>query len=97
MSNKLRSPELSALLAPVLKRYGVKSAALFGSAARQDAGPDSDVDLLVEYPEGMSALTAAGLKHELEDLLGRNVDLASVKYLKPGVRETAQAEQVRIY
>jgi len=88
---------LPALISPVLRRYGIKSASVFGSVARGDDDAASDVDLLVEYPEGMTAMTAARLKLELEELLGRSVDLVPSRYLKAHVRPSAMAEQVRIY
>ena len=53
----------------VLKKHGVKRAALFGSVVRGEATKESDVDLLVEFEEGKSLLDLAGLKIEIEKLL----------------------------
>lgn len=58
--------------------HGARNVRVFGSAARGDAGPTSDLDLLVEMEAGRSLLDFVGLWQELEDLLGLNVDLALV-------------------
>jgi predicted nucleotidyltransferase len=68
-----------------LKRYGVKSLALFGSAARDKMRKRSDVDVLVQFDKSTWA-NYIGLKFYLEDLLGREVDLVTPKALKPAVK-----------
>jgi uncharacterized protein len=75
-------------LAALCGRYQVRELSLFGSAARGEMGPDSDIDLLVEFlPEAQVGLVEhAGLMLELERLLGRKVDLVSRNGLKPRVR-----------
>lgn len=87
---------LSRLIVPILRRYHVRAASLFGSAARGEAGPKSDVDLLVEYERGTTLFDIAGLKLELEETLGRGVDLTSSQTLKPRLREHVLREQVRL-
>ena len=69
-----------------INSFGVKSLALFGSVARDEARPDSDVDLLVEFdrPVGMFGLIA--LQQRLEEILGRPVDLGTPDSLKPRIR-----------
>lgn len=71
---------------PLLQKYGVQKASLFGSYARDDYDENSDVDLLIQPPKGMG-LQFIQLKHELEDTLSKKVDLVSFngidKYLKP--------------
>lgn len=73
-------------IVPVLQKYGVKKASLFGSYARGDYDEKSDVDILIQPPKGMG-LEFIGLKHSLEDTLQKKVDLVSYnginKYLKP--------------
>jgi hypothetical protein len=59
---------------PVLERYGVKKAGVFGSFVRGDASPDSDLDLVVEMPPGSSLLELVGLQQDIADLLGIEVD-----------------------
>lgn len=63
------------------KHWGM-SVALFGSVARGDERPDSDVDLLVEFAEGASLFDLLHVSDELESLLGRPVDVVSVGGLK---------------
>lgn len=66
-----------------LEPFGVRSLALFGSVARDEATPDSDVDILVEF-EGLATFDRyMDLKFHLEDVLGRPVDLVTRKALKP--------------
>jgi predicted nucleotidyltransferase len=69
----------------ILKKYGVKKAALFGSYARGDFDKNSDIDILIEPPQHMG-IEFIALKQDLEDGLHKKVDLVSYnginKYLK---------------
>ena len=79
-----------------LTRFGVKSLALFGSVARDEAGPESDLDLLVEF-EGTATFDCyMGLKLYLEDLLGSRVDLVMRKVLRPRMVPSVEREAVRV-
>jgi uncharacterized protein len=78
------------------RRFGVKSLALFGSVARDEAGEASDVDLLVEFRETPGLSEYMALKFWLEDLLGRPVDLVMKGALKPWARPTVEAEAIRV-
>jgi predicted nucleotidyltransferase len=78
------------------ERFGISSLALFGSVARDEAGPDSDVDLLVEFRETPGLAEYMGLKFWLEDRLGRRVDLVMDKALKPWARPLVEAEAIRV-
>lgn len=79
------------------ERYHVRSLALFGSAARGQAGPTSDVDLLVEFdrPIGLLHLSATALR--LEGLLERPVDLVRRHALRPELRGRVLAEAIRVF
>lgn len=68
-------------------RYGALSVRVFGSRARGDARPGSDLDLLVEFEEGRSLLDAIGLEQELGDLLGMPVQVLTPSGLSPHLRE----------
>jgi len=68
-----------------LKKFGVKSLALFGSAARNRIGIHSDIDFLVQF-EHPTWKNYIGLKFFLQELLQREVDLATPKALKPAIR-----------
>jgi len=84
-------------ISAVLKKYGVKRAALFGSIARGEATEESDIDLLVEFEEGKSLLDLAGLKLELEDLLRKKVDVLTYASLHPLLKERILSEQEVIF
>lgn len=73
------------------KKYGVKSLALFGSAARNRLRKRSDVDILVQFTKPTWA-NYIGLKFYLEDLLGREVDLVTPKGLKPAIRPSVEKD-----
>jgi hypothetical protein len=81
----------------ILIEGGVKRAALFGSFARGDATEDSDVDLLIEFKgKKKSLLDLAALKIQLEESLGKNVDLITYNSLHPLLRDRILSEQVII-
>lgn len=61
--------------------HGATNVRVFGSMARGEGGPESDVDLLVDFEAGRSLLDRAALKAELEDTLGRRVDVVTEKGL----------------
>ena len=81
---------------PILKRYGVKKAAIFGSFVRGEAKKNSDIDILVEIKKDISLLDFVGLKLEIEEAIGRKVDLVEYNTLKPFIREKALEEQLAI-
>ena len=88
-----------AQLAELCRRYQVRELSLFGSAARGEIRPDSDVDLLVGFlPDAEVGLVEhAGLMLELERLLGRKVDLVSKNGLKPRIRPYVLADAQLLY
>ena len=75
----------------VARRHGVESVAVFGSRARDEAGPTSDLDLLIRFEPGRTLLDVAALKNELEELLGCPVDLVTDAALSPYLREQVLA------
>ena len=75
---------------------GVLRAALFGSVARGSATEASDVDHLVELLRGKTLLEIVGIQLDLEDLLGRQVDVVTYSALHPRIRERALREQTSI-
>ena len=86
-------------LAAVCRRFQVERLAVFGSAARGELRPDSDVDLLVEFrPEAeIGFIEYAGLMLALSELLGRKVDLVSKPALKPLLRDAILSEALPLY
>lgn len=80
-------------IVPILEKYKVKEASLFGSYARGDADEHSDIDIVIRPPKGMG-IGFIELKIALEDSLNKKVDLVSFnginKYLKPFILENQQ-------
>jgi len=81
---------------PVLKKYDVKKASFFGSFARGEATPKSDIDLLIEFKGRKSLLDLSGLKIELEELLKRKVDVLTYKSIYPLLKDRILKEQETI-
>ena len=67
-------------------RRGARNVRIFGSVARGEAHPDSDVDFLVDLEPGRSLLDLGGLLMDLQALLGRPVDVVTEKGLRPRLR-----------
>ena len=88
-----------ASLTNLCRQYQVGELSVFGSAARGEMGPDSDIDLLVEFiPEArVDLLDHAGLMLDLTELLGRRVDLVSKRGLKPLIRASILDEARLVY
>jgi len=74
--------------------HGARRVRLFGSVARGDSRPDSDIDLLVEMEPGRSFLDLVGLWQDLEQLLGRKVDLLTDGGLSPHLKDRIYSEAV---
>jgi uncharacterized protein len=75
-------------------RFGIKNIRIFGSVARHEAREGSDIDFLVEFPPTASLLTHAAFQRELTDLLGCDVDVASVRGLKEQIRNSVIREAI---
>lgn len=86
--------ELRIAILSLAERYGARNVRVFGSVARGEAGPGSDIDFLVDMERGRGLIPFGALRVSLEELLGREVDLATVKALRPPVRERALREAV---
>jgi predicted nucleotidyltransferase len=78
----------------IAAKHGARSVRLFGSAARGDDRPDSDVDFLVEVGEMTSSWFPAGLILDLEQVLGRHVEIVTDKGLNPHLRDRVLREAV---
>jgi predicted nucleotidyltransferase len=89
----------AAELAEICRRYGFKELSVFGSFARGEQRPDSDIDLLVEFlPDARpSLITHSAAERELTDLLGRKVDLVSKRGLNKLIRDEILAQAQPIY
>jgi predicted nucleotidyltransferase len=84
---------------PELRAVGVVRLSLFGSTARSDRHPDSDIDLLAAFDatRRISLLDVAGIELQLAELLGKLVDLVEEGTLKPRVQKTVEAEALRAF
>ncbi len=79
-----------------LHQRGVKSLAVFGSLARGEATPDSDIDLLVEFNRPVGLFEFIRLKMYLEDLTGKRVDLVTPDALRPAMRADILNEAIHV-
>jgi len=84
-------------IVPILKRQGVAKAALFGSVARGESKKRSDIDLLIGLEKGKTLLDFVGLKLDLEEKLGRKVDIVEYDAIKPFLKDAILKEQKIIY
>lgn len=80
----------------VAQRYGAHDVRLFGSRARGEAGPASDVDLLVRFEPGATLLTVISLKQDLEEALGSSVDVVEESGLSPLIAERILGEAIAL-
>lgn len=96
----MRRAQVIALLSgkseEIAARFGVRSLSIFGSTARDEARPDSDVDVLVEFTGPVTFDAHMGLLVYLEDLLGRRVDVVTASGLKPRLRPLIEQDLVRV-
>ena len=81
---------------PILKDAGVTRSSLFGSYVRGEQKEDSDVDLLVDFPKGLSLFDVAEIKYKLEDALGKKVDLVDYGRIKPRLKQYILSREVKI-
>ena len=86
----------SSLIRSLAKAHGVRTAELFGSAARGEDGPGSDLDFMVELERGRSLLDLIGFAEDLQEALGRKVDAVTRAGMKPRVLAQAQQDAIRV-
>ena len=78
----------------IAARHGASNIRVFGSVARGEAGPDSDIDILIDVGPTTSSWFPAGLILDLEDLLGRRVEVITEKALNPELRDHVLREAI---
>lgn len=81
---------------PILKKYPITKAGIFGSYVRNEQTETSDVDILIELSHAISLLEYVNIKLELEDKIGRKVDLVEYKTLKPRLKDNILNEALTI-
>ena len=90
---KKRVEQLRIKILPILQRYDVSKAAIFGSFTRGETTKHSDIDLLVEFKGEKSLLDLAGLKIALQELLKMKVDVLTYNSLHPLLKDAILSEQ----
>jgi predicted nucleotidyltransferase len=80
----------------IAARHGARNVRVFGSIARGDSGPDSDIDFVVEFEPDRSLLDHGGLIMDLQDVLGCKVDVVSLHGLRDRMRARVDAESIAI-
>jgi len=89
--------EIKKKIIPVLQRYQVRKASIFGSIVRGEDTPESDIDILVELNDNLSLLDFISLKLELEEALQRRVDLVEKKTLKETIKDEILSQEVQVW
>ena len=81
-----------------MDRYGAVNPRIFGSVARGDAEPDSDIDILVDldHPRHRTLMRIGGLSEGLRQILGRQVDVVAPEILRAGVSDAALTEAITL-
>lgn len=100
LSLSMRRDEVIAILKAAMpdlrQRFGITSILLFGSVARGDAGPESDVDVVADFQGGATFTSYFGLVHELERLLNSKVDIVTAASVKPRLAHEIAREGIRV-
>lgn len=81
---------------PILIEAGITRSSVFGSYVRGEQTAESDIDLLVEFPKGLSLFDVVGISLKLEEALGKKVDLVSYGSIKPRLKPYIMSEHVQI-
>ena len=80
----------------LIRRFGITDLALFGSTVRNEARPDSDIDVLVSFDGPATSKRYFGVQFYLEDLMGSPVDLVTDKALRPQLKPYIEKELVHV-
>ena len=94
MTKKLQKITIQIL--PILKKAGVIRSGIFGSFARGEETPESDLDILVELKEGKTYFDLAALQEDLEKTVERKVDIGTYNSIHPSIKKQVLKEQEQI-
>lgn len=98
MSEKVYTlDEIKAIAHPIAARYGIAALYLFGSYARGEATPHSDLDFRVDRGDLVDMLELGGLFSDLEDSFDKNLDVLTTQMLSPAFLNSIRREEVLIY
>lgn len=89
--------QIKSQVIPILRRHRIAKAGLFGSVVTGHDDAQSDIDILVQLGSRMGLLEFVGIKHELEDILRKRVDLVEYRAIKPALKDRILSEEVRMY
>jgi predicted nucleotidyltransferase len=97
-SNTYTIEDIRRIVSPIAREYGVKRIALFGSYARGEATPSSDIDFhLIDTGGLWGYFKLCGFRQDLEDCLGVNVDVLTTGAMDQEILETVRRDEVLIY
>ncbi len=92
-----RFKDIYSAVKPYLQEYSISRIAVFGSYARGETKPDSDIDLLVEIKQSYGILKFIELKQLIEKKLGKRVDLVEPQCLEPLIKDEVLKQAITIY
>jgi len=96
-SNLILKEEIKDKIISILVKHGIKRILVFGSHARNEATQTSDIDLIVDFPEGTSLLDHVGIEIELSEALNMKIDLLSRNGISPYIKDHILKEVIVIY
>ncbi len=96
MMKKMKIEKIKKKITPILKKNKIVRAGIFGSYARGEEKKNSDIDILVQPPKEMSLFDFVGVRLEIEDELGRKIDIVSYNALHPKLKKQILKEEIRI-
>jgi predicted nucleotidyltransferase len=88
--------QIRAMILPILTKYRVSRAGVFGSYANGSNTENSDIDILVELHPDLSLLDYITIKHELEEKTGHHIDLVEYDTIKPKLRDIILKQEIKI-
>lgn len=91
------NPRENEIIISFLKKHGAIQIGIFGSIARGEERPDSDIDILVEFNEVKGLFEFIGIGLDLEDILGKKIDLFTEENLRLFIKDRVMEELVVIY
>ena len=96
-NNLILKDEIKEKIISILVKHGIKRILVFGSYARNEATPTSDLDLIVDFPEGTSLLDHVGIEIELSEALNMKIDLLSRNSISPYITNKVLRVTIEIY
>jgi hypothetical protein len=91
-----RIKKIQMQIVPILKKAGVVRSGIFGSFARGEETPESDLDILVELEKGKTYFDLVRLKSDLEEIVERKVDIGTYNSIRPSLKERILKDEAKI-